>query len=67
MATQPGPAIPGINETLCWRPGLLEGSGHSFDEAICDFAGDHADQAERDYEAFAKAIREGRVEAVAES
>jgi len=43
------------------------GSGRSFDEAICDFAGDYADQAERDYKAFEKAIREGRVKAVAES
>jgi hypothetical protein len=40
------------------------GSGGSFDEAICDFAGDYADQAERDYKTFVKAIREGRVKAV---
>ena len=43
------------------------GSGHSFDEAVCDFAGDYADQAERDHKAFVKAIRAGRVKAVAES
>ena len=43
------------------------GSGRTFDEAICDFAGDYADQAERDHEAFVKAIREGRVTAAAES
>jgi uncharacterized protein (DUF2252 family) len=43
------------------------GSGHSFDEAVCDFAGDYADQAERDHKAFMKAIREGRVKAVIES
>jgi len=43
------------------------GSGHSFDEAICDFAGDYADQAERDYKAFAKAIRAGHVKSVVES
>jgi uncharacterized protein (DUF2252 family) len=43
------------------------GSGRSFDEAICDFAGDYADQAERDYKAFVKAIRERRVKAVVES
>ena len=42
------------------------GSGHSFDEAICDFAVDYADQAERDYKAFVKAIRAGRVKAVVE-
>jgi hypothetical protein len=38
------------------------GSSRTFDEAICDFA----DQAERDYKAFVKAIREGRVKAVVE-
>ena len=43
------------------------GSGRTFDEAICDFAGDYADQAERDHEAFVKAIRERRVTAAAES
>ncbi len=43
------------------------GSGGTLDEAICDFAGDYADQAERDHKAFVKAIREGRVKAVIES
>ena len=43
------------------------GSGRAFDEAICDFAGDYADQAERDHQAFVKAAREGRVNAVVES
>ncbi len=43
------------------------GSGRTFDEAICDFAGDYADQAERDHKAFAKAIREKRIKAVFES
>ncbi len=43
------------------------GSGAIFDEAICDFAVDYADQAERDHKAFVKAIREGRVKAVVES
>jgi uncharacterized protein (DUF2252 family) len=43
------------------------GSSRSFEEAICDFAGDYADQAERDHKAFVKAIREGRVKAVVES
>jgi uncharacterized protein (DUF2252 family) len=43
------------------------GTGSTFDEAICDFAGDYADQAERDYKAFVKAFREGRVKAVDES
>jgi uncharacterized protein (DUF2252 family) len=43
------------------------GSSRSFDEAICDFAGDYADQAERDHKAFVKAFREGRVTAALES
>ncbi len=43
------------------------GSGTTFDEAICDFAVDYADQAERDHKAFVKAFREGRVKAVLES
>jgi uncharacterized protein (DUF2252 family) len=43
------------------------GSGNMFDEAICDFAVDYADQAERDHKAFLKAVREGRVKAVVES
>ena len=43
------------------------GSGRTFDEAICDFAGDYADQAERDHQAFVKAVREGRVKAVLEA
>ena len=42
------------------------GSGGIFDEAICDFAVDYADQAERDHKAFVKAVRDGRVEAVVE-
>lgn len=43
------------------------GSSSTLDEAICDFAGDYADQAERDHQAFVKAIKEGRVKAVVES
>jgi hypothetical protein len=43
------------------------GSGGTFDEAISDFAGDYADQAERDHKAFVKAIREKRVKVVVES
>jgi uncharacterized protein (DUF2252 family) len=42
------------------------GSGSILDEAICDFAGDYADQAERDHKAFVKAIRDKRVKAVVE-
>ncbi len=43
------------------------GSGRIFDEAICDFAVDYADQAELDCKKFVKAVREGRVKAVVES
>lgn len=43
------------------------GSSRTFDEAICDFAVDYADQAERNHKAFVKAVREGRVKAVVES
>ena len=43
------------------------GSGSILDEAICDFAVDYADQAERDHKAVVKAIREKRVKAVIES
>jgi uncharacterized protein (DUF2252 family) len=43
------------------------GSGSVFDEAIGDFATDYADQAELDYKAFVKAIRNGQVKAVVES
>ena len=39
------------------------GSGDIFDNAICDFAVDYADQAERDHSAFVKAVREGRAKA----
>jgi hypothetical protein len=51
------------------RPTMIAGymgSGRSFDEAICDFASDYADQAERDHKAFVKAFREGRIKAVIE-
>lgn len=40
------------------------GKGRRFCEAIVDFAERYADQNERDYEAFAKAVREGRLQAV---
>jgi uncharacterized protein (DUF2252 family) len=43
------------------------GSSRTFDEAICDFAVDYADQAERDHQAFVHATREGRVEERMES
>jgi uncharacterized protein (DUF2252 family) len=42
------------------------GSSEVFDEAITEFAVEYADQAERDYRAFVKAVREGRIKATAE-
>ena len=43
------------------------GSSEIFDDAICEFAVEYADQTERDYRAFVKAVRSGRVEATLES
>ena len=42
--------------------GYLGGS-EVFDDAIADFAVDYADQAQRDYRTFVKAIRQGRLKA----
>ncbi|HVM56668.1 MAG TPA: DUF2252 domain-containing protein [Gaiellaceae bacterium] len=39
------------------------GKGGAFDEAIADFASAYADQNERDYEAFAAAVKTGRLDA----
>ena len=39
------------------------GRGDSFDRAIADFSVAYADQNERDYEAFAKAVKSGRLSA----
>jgi hypothetical protein len=43
------------------------GSGRSFDDAICEFAVDYADQTIGDHKVFAKAIREGRIQAIVEN
>ena len=40
------------------------GKGDAFDKAIVDFSGRYADQNERDYEAFSRAVRKGRLEAI---
>jgi uncharacterized protein (DUF2252 family) len=40
------------------------GKGDTFDSAIADFASTYADQNERDYEAFADAVRSGRIAAI---
>jgi Uncharacterized protein conserved in bacteria len=42
------------------------GTSNVFDEAICEFAIEYADQAQRDYREFVKAIRQGRLTAVTE-
>ena len=43
------------------------GSSTTFDHAICEFAVEYADQTQRDYRAFVKAVRQGRVEVNLES
>jgi uncharacterized protein (DUF2252 family) len=42
------------------------GSSTTFDDAICEFAVDYADQNQRDYRAFVRAVREGRLKAIIE-
>ena len=42
------------------------GTSSVFDDAISEFAVEYADQNERDYRAFIKAIREGRLQVVSE-
>jgi uncharacterized protein (DUF2252 family) len=42
------------------------GASSVFDEAICEFAVEYADQNQRDYRAFVKAVREGRLQAAAD-
>ena len=42
------------------------GEGDTFDEAIGDYAMAYADQAEKDYELFANAVKMGRLEAMIE-
>ena len=43
------------------------GANATFDDAICEFAVEYSDQNQRDYRAFVKAVREGRVEVVVET
>lgn len=38
------------------------GSSAVFDDAICEFAVEYSDQNQRDYRAFVRAVREGRLE-----
>ena len=42
------------------------GSGQTFDDAIREFAVNYPDQTISDHKAFAKAIREGRIQAITE-
>lgn len=42
------------------------GSSSTFDDAICEFAVDYTDQNQRDYRAFVRAVREGRLKAIIE-
>jgi len=42
------------------------GSNSTFDDAVCEFAVEYADQNLRDYRAFVKAIREGRIPVASE-
>lgn len=39
------------------------GSNATFDDATCEFAVEYSDQNHREYWAFVKAVREGRLEA----
>jgi uncharacterized protein (DUF2252 family) len=43
------------------------GSNTTFDDAVCEFAVEYADQNLRDYRAFMKAVREGRIPVETES
>nr|WP_294543344.1 DUF2252 domain-containing protein [uncultured Rhodopila sp.] len=43
------------------------GSSSAFDDAITEFAVEYADQNERDYRAFIRAVREGRIQADSEN
>jgi uncharacterized protein (DUF2252 family) len=43
------------------------GSSEIFDDAVSEFAVEYADQTERDYRAFVKAVREERIEATVEA
>lgn len=44
--------------------GAYLGKSGKFDSAVCDFSARYADQNERDFEAFEKAVRSGRLQAV---
>jgi hypothetical protein len=43
------------------------GSGQSFEDAVGEFTTEYSQQNRKDYRAFLKAIRSGRIEAIVES
>jgi hypothetical protein len=43
------------------------GSNSTFDDSVCEFAVEYADQNQRDYRAFIKAVREGRIKVITEA
>jgi hypothetical protein len=43
------------------------GASPVFDEAICEFAVEYADQNQRDYRTFIKAVREGRLKTISDT
>jgi hypothetical protein len=52
-----------------WHAARIEGclgSNSTFDDAVCEFAVEYADQNQRDYRVLIKAVREGRIKAVTE-
>jgi hypothetical protein len=42
------------------------GSSATFEDAICEFAVDYADQNQRDYRVFVRAVRQARLKAIIE-
>jgi hypothetical protein len=42
------------------------GSSATFDDAICEFAVDYADQNQRDYRVFVRAVRQARLKTIIE-
>ena len=49
---------------LGWTTANLPDTHHTFDRSITNFAERYADQSERDHQAFADAIRSGRLQAL---
>ena len=56
----------GVRHARSGEPALISGylgKSDTFDQAIAAFAVTYADQVERDYESFTKAVGEGKIEA----